>query len=79
MPMAVYWIARQSPIDQRAIVTTYVVLALIGVYLAVTALAEITKQWWLVYPSYIADPKVGIHFGRAPGTDGRLADPGPVP
>jgi O-antigen ligase len=67
MPMAVYWIARQSPIDQRALVTTYVVLALIGVYLAVTALAEITKQWWLVYPSYIADPKVGLHFGRARG------------
>jgi O-antigen ligase len=67
MPMAVYWIARQSPIDQRALVTTYVVLAIIGIYLSVTALAEITQQWWLVYPSYIADPKVGIHFGRARG------------
>ena len=67
VPMAVYWIARQSPIDQRTLLTTYVVLVLIGVYLAVTALAEITKQWWLVYPSYIADPKVGLHFGRARG------------
>ena len=63
-PMAVYSIARQSPIDERALVTTYAVLALVGVYLAVTALAEITRQWWLVYPSYIADPTVGIHFGR---------------
>ncbi len=67
MPLAVYWMARQSPIDQRALVTTYAVLTVIGVYLAVTALAEVTKQWWLVYPSYIADPKVGIHFGRARG------------
>jgi O-antigen ligase len=67
MPMIVYWIARQCPIDQRALVTTYVVLVAIGVYLSLTALAEITKQWWLVYPSYIADPKVGIHFGRARG------------
>ncbi len=67
MPMIVYWIARQSPIDQRTLVTTYVVLVLMGVYLSVTALAEITKQWWLVYPSYIADPTVGIHFGRARG------------
>jgi O-antigen ligase len=67
LPMVVYWIARQSPIDERAIVTTYVVLAIVGVYLAVTALAEVTQQWWLVFPSYIADPKVGIHFGRARG------------
>jgi O-antigen ligase len=67
MPMVVYWIVRQSPIDQRAVVTTYVVLALAGIYLAVTALAEVTKQWWLVYPSYIADPQLGIHFGRARG------------
>ncbi len=67
LPMAVYWIARQAPIDGRVLLTTYIALALIGVYLAVTALAEITKQWWLVYPSYIADPTVGIHFGRARG------------
>ena len=67
MPMAVYWIVRQSPIDQRAVVTTHAVLAIVGVYLSVTALAEVTKQWWLVYPSYIADPQQGIHFGRARG------------
>ncbi len=66
-PMIVYWIARQSPIDQRGLLTTYAVFALTGVYLSVTALAEINQQWWLVHPSYIADPKVGIHFGRARG------------
>ena len=42
MPMIVYWIARQSPIDQRTLVTTYVVLG-IGVELPVTALAEIDQ------------------------------------
>jgi O-antigen ligase len=45
----------------------YGLLALLGLYAAVTALAEVTRQWWLVFPSYIADPSRGIHFGRARG------------
>ena len=31
--------------------------------------AEITRQWWLVFPNYISDPTLGIHFGRARGPD----------
>lgn len=67
MPMAVYWIARQSPIDKRTVLTVYAVLTVLGIYLAITALAEVTQQWWLVFPPHIADPRVGIHFGRARG------------
>ena len=29
--------------------------------------AEIGKQWWAVFPRYIADPTLGTHFGRARG------------
>lgn len=67
MPMAIYWIARQSPVEKRALLATYGVLTVLGIYLSITALAEVTQQWWLVFPPHIANPNVGIHFGRARG------------
>lgn len=66
-PMILYWIARQSRIEEKTLTTVYSVLTVFGVYLAVTALAEIAQQWWMVFPSYISDPTKGIHFGRARG------------
>ena len=67
MPFLVYWIARQASLSQKAVYATYAAIALFGCYLAITALAEISHQWWLVYPKYISNPKLGIHFGRARG------------
>jgi O-antigen ligase len=66
-PMALYWIARQSRIEEKTLQIVYGVLTAFGVYLAVTALAEVTQQWWMVFPPYISDPTRGIHFGRARG------------
>jgi O-antigen ligase len=37
-----------------------------GVYLTMTALAETTRQWWAVFPTYIASPATE-YFGRARG------------
>jgi O-antigen ligase len=42
-------------------------LVAVGGYLAVTALLERLKVTALVFPSYISDPNVGTHFGRARG------------
>ncbi|MHC4404349.1 MAG: hypothetical protein ACYTG0_32240, partial [Planctomycetota bacterium] len=67
MPVAVYWIVRQSPLDKRIVLAVYGFLTVLGVYLAVTALAEVAEQWWLVFPKHVRDPNVGIHFGRARG------------
>lgn len=67
MPVTVYWIARQSRLSKQALVTVYGCLTLLGVYLAVTAVAEVTEQWWLVFPPQMRDPDAGIHFGRARG------------
>jgi len=67
MPMIIYWIVRQSRVTQRGVTGVYALLTVFGVYLAVTGLAEIAGQWWLVYPTYIRDPDMGIHFGRARG------------
>ncbi|MGJ7442266.1 O-antigen ligase family protein [Aquipuribacter sp. MA13-6] len=41
-------------------------LVLVGVYLGVTAVLEMTAPQ-LVWPQYIVDPEVGIQFGRARG------------
>ncbi len=40
---------------------------LFGLYLTLTAWAEYFKLWSLVFPRYIADPELGIHWGRARG------------
>ena len=67
MPGIIYWIARQSWLIERRVTLVHGALACFGVYLAATGLAEVTHQWWLVFPKYIADPAVGLHFGRARG------------
>ncbi len=67
MPGFIYWIARQSRLFERRVTFVHGALACFGVYLAATGLAEVTHQWWLVFPKYIADPAVGLHFGRARG------------
>lgn len=42
-------------------------LTLIGLYLSLTAVCEIFGPHGLVFPRYINDPALGIHFGRARG------------
>jgi O-antigen ligase len=69
VPAGLYWIAREAPLTHRQWMGWLVVLSVLGVYLSLTAFAEITKQWGLVFPRYIADPTQGIHFGRARGPE----------
>ena len=67
MPIAIYWIGRQTPLSERTARKVQIALGVFGIYLAVTAVLEVTAQWGLVFPKHIADPKLGIHFGRARG------------
>ena len=66
-PVIIYWIARQSRLTRRQIGLAQGSLAVFGLYLAVTGLLEASRQWSLVVPHYIADPTVGLHYGRARG------------
>ncbi len=45
---------------------TFGTLTVFGVYLGFTAVAELTRQWWAVFPQYIAAPTTE-YFGRARG------------
>jgi len=67
IPLAIFWIARQAALSEQRIHFMYAAIACFGIYLAGTAILEHFKLWSLVFPKYIADPTVGIHFGRARG------------
>ena len=69
IPATLYVIVRQIPIverDWRRLLAAFVVL---GIYLASTGVLEVAEVWSLVFPRYIADPNLGIHFGRARGPE----------
>ncbi len=53
MPLGIYWIARQSRIDRPQSSVIFACLAVFGVYLAVTVIAERFELYGLVYPRYI--------------------------
>jgi O-antigen ligase len=67
MPAVVYWIARQSPWTESQVRVIDRGLLFFGIYLAVTAICETADLSAFVFPRYISDPTVGLHFGRARG------------
>lgn len=69
VPGLLYWIVRETTLSHRAWIGAMAVLSAMGIYLALTGVAEIAGQWSLVFPRYIADPTLGIHFGRARGPE----------
>ncbi len=50
--------------DRRVLLVTFVAM---GIYLGFTSIFEILGPHSLVFPRYIDNPRVGIHFGRARG------------
>jgi O-antigen ligase len=69
LPGVLYVIVRQIPIAAGDWQRLLVVLVGLGVYLACTGFFEVIRAWALVFPRYIADPNLGIHFGRARGPE----------
>jgi O-antigen ligase len=66
-PVFLYALIRHTNVKPKTIWPACALILAFGVYLSLTALLEISKQWSLVFPSFIGDPKLGIHFGRARG------------
>jgi len=67
IPLALYFLARQVRLHEGNVNAVHNGLAMFGVYLAVIGLLEAAGQWSLVFPRYIADPELGLHFGRSRG------------
>jgi putative inorganic carbon (hco3(-)) transporter len=67
VPFAVFLLAPRIYATERARNALLATLVALGAYLGATALAEGLGIDALVFPHYILDPTVGIHFGRARG------------
>jgi O-antigen ligase len=67
MPAALYFVVRNAELSERAWKAMLGCLTGLGLYLALTGFAEVSGQWWAVFPKYIANPTLGAHFGRARG------------
>jgi len=63
----IFFLVLHSLKTERDIVRLLKFFFVIGVYLAFTGWCEYMKIWSLVFPRYIADPTIGIHFGRVRG------------
>lgn len=66
-PLVLYWAAKQARWTEQTAGVVQGTLAVFGLYLGFTAVMEIAQQWSLVFPGYISNPKIGLHFGRARG------------
>ncbi|MDA0139645.1 O-antigen ligase family protein [Solirubrobacter deserti] len=67
VPFLLFWVAPAAfgtPRERRLLLC---VLTGVGAYLGITALAETLNWNWAIFPRYILDPTVGLHYGRARG------------
>lgn len=67
IPCVLYLVLRTSKPELRQMRPAFWILAVFGIYLSITAFLEVGKAWTLVFPKFISDPELGIHFGRARG------------
>jgi O-antigen ligase len=67
MPAGLYWVARQSQVSPRGVRGVLIFLALLGLYVAATGIAEWQRQRWLVWPQYIVAESNPNFLGRARG------------
>lgn len=67
VPLIVYFVVRCARLDKKDLRIAFWVSTITGMYLSFTAVCEVAKVWSLVYPKFISDPTLSIHFGRARG------------
>ena len=67
MPAGMYVFARLIEIRERDVRLMLVGSIVLGIYLAVTAVLEITGMHGFVFPSFISDPEVWEFYGRGRG------------
>ena len=66
-PFLSYFVAKQLDYHEKAVHGIVKLFALLGFYLTLTAFFERYGVSPLIWPKYIADPSIGIHYGRARG------------
>ncbi len=67
MPVALYWVARQTKLTATGVYWVFGLLAAFAVYLGVTAIAESHDLWWAVFPKYVVNSGYKEFLGRGRG------------
>lgn len=67
IPFGLYYVVRQTPLQSGELKTIFAGFALLGCYLAFTAVAEWREIPALVFPGYIISPDYQEFLGRARG------------
>ncbi len=67
IPAVLYFVGYHAPLSRRWLRHLAAFFLAFGGYLFWTAVAEHFGLFALVFPRYIANPNVGLHFGRARG------------
>jgi putative inorganic carbon (hco3(-)) transporter len=67
IPFALFFVAPAAFPSERERRVLLGTLVGVGLYLGITAVLETTGPSSLIFPRYVADPSVGLHFGRARG------------
>jgi O-antigen ligase len=67
VPATLFMVSRRLPYDQRSLRMLWMVLLIVGSYLSFTGVCEHYHLSGLIFPKYILDPNVGIHFDRVRG------------
>lgn len=70
LPLILFLIARRTSYDEQSVRILSRFLKCVGIYLVITAICEHFHVDALVYPKYILDPNVGLHFERSRGPFG---------
>lgn len=67
IPLAMYWLGRLFPKQELNSKGFSYFLVALGLYLGVTGIFEVTGQYSLVFPTYVADTSYWEFLGRARG------------
>jgi hypothetical protein len=67
LPAVMYAVGSQAALTAKQLRLMFVTLAVFGMYLALTAVAEKLGWKWAVFPKYIADPTFAEFLGRGRG------------
>lgn len=67
IPFSIFFLSKNIVEDEDKIKKLFQVLLVVGIYITLTGIFEHFNLTGLVFPRYIMDPNIGIHWGRARG------------
>ncbi len=67
MPLAIYWVVRTCNLNSADLKFIAIIVGMLGLYLALTAVAEVCEYSAVIFPKYIIDSEFEEFLGRGRG------------